>query len=79
MEICRVICDSKSLLAEIYEKWSVLVRLEEAKIFLNAVRSITESVATVDDENLINHYQMFVAHVKALLILQKNWSFDIRQ
>ena len=42
MERCRVICGLKFLLVEIYQKGSVMARLEEAKTFLNAVRSITE-------------------------------------
>ena len=45
MERCRVICGLKFLLVEIYQKESVMARLEEAKTFLNAVRSITESAA----------------------------------
>ena len=42
-----------------------MVVLEEAKTFLNAVRSITGSVATVDDGD---HYGMFVAHLETLFI-----------
>ena len=38
-----------------------MVGLEETKTFLNAVRNITGSVATVDDGDLMNHYGMFVA------------------
>ena len=60
---------------------SVMVGLEEAKTFLNAVRSISGSVATVDDGYLINYYVMFVAHLETLFIkcFQKALSFDIRQ
>ena len=38
-----------------------MVGLEGAKTFLNAVRNITENVATVDDGDLMNHYRVFVA------------------
>ena len=38
-----------------------MVELEGAKTFLNAVRNITENVATVDDGDLMNHYRVFVA------------------
>ena len=65
---CRVICDLKSLLVKIYQKGSVMVGLEETKTFLNAVRSITGKLATVDDGDLINHYRMFVAHLETLFI-----------
>ena len=41
IENCRVVCDLKSLLEKIYQKGSVMVGLEEAKTFLNAVRNIT--------------------------------------
>ena len=41
IENCRVICDLKSLMLKIYQKGSVMVDLEESKIFLNAVRSIS--------------------------------------
>ena len=41
IENCRVICDLKSLLEKIYQKGSVMVGLEEAKTFLNAVRNIS--------------------------------------
>ena len=50
----RVICNLKSLLEKMYQKESVLVGLEEAKPFLNAVRNITGSVTTVDDSDLMN-------------------------
>ena len=43
-----------------------MVGLEEAKTHLNPKRSITESAATVDDRDLINHYGMFVAHSETL-------------
>ena len=52
-----------------------MVGLEEAKTFLNAKRSITRSVATVDDWYLINHYGMFVVHLQTVFIK----SFNIRQ
>ena len=68
MDNCRVICGLKSLLVEIYQKESVMAKLKEAKTFLNAVRSITESVATVADDDVINHYRMFVANLKTLFI-----------
>ena len=45
-----------------------MVGLEEAKTFLNAVRNITRSVATVDDGYLMNHYGVFVANLETLLI-----------
>ena len=38
-----------------------MVGLEGAKTFLNAVRNITENVATVEDGDLMNHYRVFVA------------------
>ena len=53
IENCRVICDLKSLMLKIYQKGSVVVDLEKSKIFLNAVRSISGSVSSVDDEDLI--------------------------
>ena len=59
IENCRVICDQKG---------SVMVRLDETKTFLNVVRNITGSVATVDDGDLMNHYRMFVANLETLLI-----------
>ena len=68
IENCRVICDLMSLLQKIYQKGSVMVGLEEAKTFLNAVKSITGSVATVDDGDLMNHYGIFVANLETLLI-----------
>ena len=52
---CRVFCDLKSLLVKIYQKGSIMVGLKEAKTFVNAVRSIAGSVATVDDGDLMNH------------------------
>ena len=48
IENCRVICDLKTLLEKICQKGSVMIGLEEAKTFLNAVNNITGSVATVD-------------------------------
>ena len=45
-----------------------MVGLEEAKTLLNSKRSITGSVATVDDWNLISHYRKFVAHLETLFI-----------
>ena len=42
--------------------------LKEAKTFLNAVRNTTGSVATADDGDLMNHYQMFVANLETLFI-----------
>ena len=68
IENCRVICDLKSLLEKIYQKGSVMVGLEGAKTFLNAVRNITGSVATVDDGDLIIHYRLFVANLETLFI-----------
>ena len=65
---CRVICDLKSLLEKIYQKGSVMVGLEGAKTFLNAVRNITGSVATVDDGDLMIHYRVFVANLETLFI-----------
>ena len=61
IENCRIICDLKSLLEKIYQKGSAVVGLEGAKTFLNAVRNITENVATVEDGDLMNHYRVFVA------------------
>ena len=61
IENCRIICDLKSLLEKIHQKGSAVVGLEGAKTFLNAVRNITENVATVDDGDLMNHYRVFVA------------------
>ena len=34
----------------------------------NAVRSITGSAATIVDDNLINHYRMFVAYFETIFI-----------
>ena len=62
IENCRVICDMKSLLEKIYQKGSAMVGLETIKTFLNAMRSITGSVATVDDADLMIHYRVFVAN-----------------
>ena len=45
-----------------------MVGLKEAKKFLNAVRNTTGSVATADDGDLMNHYQMFVANLETLFI-----------
>ena len=45
-----------------------MVGLKEAKTFLNAVRNTTGSVATADDGDLMNHYQMFVANLETLFI-----------
>ena len=58
---CRVIRDLKPLLVKIYEKGSALVGLKETKSSLNAVRSITESVATVYDGDLMNHCRIIAA------------------
>ena len=68
IENCRVTCDLKSLLEKICQKGSVMVGLEEAKTFLNAVRNTTGSVTTADDGDLMNHYQMFVANLETLFI-----------
>ena len=68
IENCRVICDLKSLLEKIYQKGSVRLGLKGAKTFLNAVRNITGSVATVDDGDLMIHYRMFVANLETLFI-----------
>ena len=65
---CRVICDLQSLLEKIYRKGSVVVGLEEAKTFSNAVRNKSGSVVTVDDIDLMNHYRMFVANLDTLFI-----------
>ena len=59
IENCRVICDQKG---------SVMVRLDETKKFLNVVRNITGSVATVDEGDLMNHYRMFVANLETLFV-----------
>ena len=67
IENCRVICDLKSLLEKIYQKESVMVGLEGTKTFLNAVRNITRSVATVDDGNLMINYRVFVANLETYL------------
>ena len=66
IENCRVICDLKSLLEKIYQKGSTMVGLEETKTFLNALRNITGSGATVHDGDLMNHYRMFVASFELL-------------
>ena len=68
IENCRVICDLRSLLEKICQKGSVMVGLEGVKTFLNAVRNITGSVATVDDGDLMIHYRVFVANLETLLI-----------
>ena len=52
IENCRVM----SFLEKIYQRGSVMVGLEGVKTFLNAVRNITGSVATVDDGDLMIHY-----------------------
>ena len=52
-----------------------MVGLEEAKTFLNAKRSITRSVATVDDWYLINHYGMFVVHLQTVFIKSRKKLF----
>ena len=64
IENCRVICGLKSLLENIYQKGSVRLGLKGAKTFLNAVRNITGSVATVDDGDLMNHCRVFVANLE---------------
>ena len=68
IENCRVICDLKSLLEKIYQKGSVRLGFKGAKTFLNAVRNITGSVATVDDGDLMIHYRLFVANLETLFI-----------
>ena len=68
IENCRVICDLKSLLEKIYQEESAMVGLEETKTFLNAVRNITGSVATVGDGDFVNHYRMFVTNLETLFI-----------
>ena len=68
IENCRVICDLKSLLEKIYQKGSVRLGFKGAKTFLNAVRNITGSVATVDDGDLMNHYRVFVTGLETLFI-----------
>ena len=65
---CRVICDLKSLLEKIYQRGSVMVGLEGAKTFLNAVRNITGIVATVDDGDLLIHYRVFAGYLETLFI-----------
>ena len=45
-----------------------MVGLKETKTFLNAARNTTGSVATADDGDLMNHYQMFVANLETLFI-----------
>ena len=50
-----------------------MVGLEEAKTFLNAVKSISGSVVTVDNGDLINHYGMFGASLETLLNPAKNF------
>ena len=60
---CTVIFDLKSLLEKTYQKESAMVRLEETETFLNAVRNITVSFATIYKGDLINHYRMFVANL----------------
>ena len=45
-----------------------MVGLEETKTFLNAVRNIIGSVATVDSSDLMNHYPMFVANLETLFV-----------
>ena len=67
IENCRVICDLKSLLEKIYQKESVMVGLEGTKTFLNAVRNIARSVATVDDGDLMINYRVFVANLETYL------------
>ena len=64
IENCRVM----SLLEKIYQTGSVMVGLEGVKTFLNAVRNITGSVATVDDGDLMIHYRVFVANLETLFI-----------
>ena len=34
----------------------------------NAMRSITGSAATIVDDNLMNHYRIFVAHLETIFI-----------
>ena len=45
-----------------------MVGSEETNTFLNTVRSITGSVATIIDGDLMNHYRMFVAHLETIFI-----------
>ena len=61
-------CDLKSLLEKIYQKGSAMVGLETIKTFLNAMRNITGSVATVDAADLMIHYRVFVANLETLFI-----------
>ena len=64
----RVTCFLKSLLVNICQKRGGMVGSEETKAILNGVRSMTGSVATVDEGDLMNHYRMFVAHLETLFI-----------
>ena len=64
----RVICVLKSFLVNIYQKRGAMVGSEETKTILNGVRSMTGSVATADDDDLMNHYRMFAAHLETLFI-----------
>ena len=64
----RVTCFLKSLLVNICQKRGGMVGSEETKTILNGVRSMTGSVATVDEGDLMNHYRMFVAHLETLFI-----------
>ena len=45
-----------------------MIGLEWAKTFLNAVKNITGSVATVDDGDLMIHHRVFVANLEILFI-----------
>ena len=68
IENCRVVCDSRSLLLNLVRKGSVLVGLEEARRFVDAVRKITGSVSSITDEDLIRQYQTFVDCMEKVFI-----------
>ena len=68
IENCRLICDIKSLLLKLSRKGSVLVGLEGARPFVDAVRKITGSVSSVKDEDLIQQYRKFLDCIENIFI-----------
>ena len=46
------------------EKGSVLVGVECSKAFLNAVREVTDTVSTIDDDEIIKSYRKILCKLE---------------
>ena len=60
IENIRTICDLKTMLVNIQKKGVVFYGLENSKLFVTAVRSVTETIDHIDDEELMKSYRIFV-------------------